>query len=79
MESLKKLAADLHHNPDPSELPPTKSELMTICFKTIIRLIIILICISQPFLWGGPQYKRHWCGNPLVKGFNGCAKYHDEL
>lgn len=79
MEGLKKLAADLHHNPDPSELPPSKSEYMTICFKTLIRIVIILICISQPFLWDGPQYKRHWCGNPLVMGFNGCAKYHDEL
>ena len=27
MEALKKLAADLHHNPDPAELAPTKSEI----------------------------------------------------
>jgi hypothetical protein len=45
---------------------------LSICGSVLLRLTIIVVASSQPLLYHGPQYKRHWCGNPDVGWGNGC-------
>ena len=70
-EKLTTLATTTNSHPRTS----TPSTRVTI-LKTVFRLCIVAVAWNQPGLWDGPQYHRHWCGNPNVNGFNGCAKYH---
>ena len=41
--------------------------------SVMFRLAVLYVAISQPLLYNGVQYKRHWCGNPNVKWGNGCS------
>lgn len=74
---LKLLASDITSEKEKGVTIPTAGEWVTLGFKCFVRIVIVIVCMHQPFLWHGIQYKRHWCGNPLVQGFNGCK--HTEL
>ena len=45
----------------------------SVLVAVLFRLVILYIAISQPLLYDGVQYKRHWCGNPNVGWGNGCS------
>ena len=50
----------------------SKTKVVTTLLSVALRLLILLVATSQPLLYSGVQYKRHWCGNPNVQGGNGC-------
>jgi hypothetical protein len=41
--------------------------------RNVARLTILCVAMQQPFLWKGPQYRRHWCGNPGALEGNTCT------
>eukprot|EP01006_Ploeotia_vitrea_P060680 TRINITY_DN76359_c0_g1_i1.p1 TRINITY_DN76359_c0_g1~~TRINITY_DN76359_c0_g1_i1.p1 ORF type:complete len:459 (+),score=5.47 TRINITY_DN76359_c0_g1_i1:83-1459(+) len=59
------------HDPVPTS---TTRKIRVMC-RLLLMPLVIAIAIVQPLHWDGAYYHRHWCGNPLADGSNGCLGY----
>ena len=73
LATIKPDAADADKRP-----PMQQSDWIWFAVRNAIRLCILMVAIQQPFLWEGPQYRRHWCGNPAALEGNTCTGPHGE-
>mmetsp|Transcript_89427 Transcript_89427/g.130855 ORF Transcript_89427/g.130855 Transcript_89427/m.130855 type:complete len:576 (-) Transcript_89427:89-1816(-) len=44
----------------------------TMCF--VLAFIVFVVCFTEPYLYVGLMYRRHWCGVIIGEGGNGCIQ-----